>query len=99
MIKVNNASAEIKGSYSEIMAEVSMVVKSVFDTLSEDEDPERVKANLQRAFDMAFMTNDEFAEKLKEAKKKALMHIMEMVFDDDIPDEIKSMINEVEDKE
>ena len=69
MIKTEKGEFEISGTDSEIMADISVIIKNVYKAMSEVFGEEHAKARLQRAFDRAFLSKEEI-HKESEARKE-----------------------------
>ena len=78
MLKVNDTKVEIKGIFPDIMTELTILVRNIYQTLSKNEKPEFVKESLQKSFDLALMSDDEIHNEVK----KKLKEVMKTMFDD-----------------
>lgn len=81
MIKTEKGEFKIKGTDSEIMADISVIIKNVYEAMSKEFGEEHAKARLQRAFNRAFLSKKEIhkeAEACKEFINK-FDEILEMI--------------------
>ena len=59
MIKTEKGDLEVHGSDTEVMADISVIIKHVYKALSNEFGEEHAKARLQRAFDRAFLSKED----------------------------------------
>lgn len=81
MIKTEKGDLEVHGSDTEVMADITIIIKNVYEALSKEFGEEHAKKRLKHAFDRAFLTDEEF-HKEAEARKEfnnILDEILEMI--------------------
>ena len=75
MIKADRENVQIDGMTSIICAELTSIVKAVYETLTEKYDDDFARETIARAGQIAFMSDDELdkavEEKIKEIKEMA----------------------------
>lgn len=69
MIKTEKGDLEVHGTDTEVMADISVIIKYVYKELSNEFGEEHAKKRLKRAFDRAFLTDEEI-HKEAEARKE-----------------------------
>lgn len=75
MINTEKGSIHVKGSTTELLTDLSIIIKSLHDNLSKDLGPEISKEMITEAVNVGFLSEDEVHKKLNEAKMELLMKI------------------------
>ena len=81
MIKTEKGDLEVHGTDTEVMADISVIIKHVYKALSKEFGEEHAKARLKRAFDRAFLPKEEIHKEAEERKEinSILDEILEMI--------------------
>lgn len=69
MIKTDKGITQIKGTKSEVLAELAITIEAVFKTTAEEVGEERAKELVETAYKRAFMSVEELEEEAEKVKK------------------------------
>ena len=84
MIKVDKGSVEIHGQRPLVMAELTTLVHALYHNILTEHDgmsPEEAKAQINRAIENGFMTDEQAKEKAKELIGKSITAILDALMD------------------
>ena len=69
MIKTKKGELEISGTDTEIIADISIIIRNVYMALSKEQGETIAKLRLQRAFNRAFLSEEEIRKEAEKCKK------------------------------
>lgn len=88
MIKTRKGETVVEGNIAEILADVSVIVESVNDALTEEFGVEEAKKHIMEAVEYGFVSEDEVKHKANEQVYKAFCELTEAL------DDLKKLILE-----
>lgn len=88
MIKTRKGETVVDGNISEILADVSIIIDSVNEVLTEELGAEEAKKAIMEAVERGFMSEDELKAKRKKYEEKLACELTEAL------DELKKLIME-----
>ena len=87
MIKAKEGAVSIKGTPTELLADLTTIVCAVKDTLMEDAKEEFVKERIDSAVKIGLMNDDEFEKEVEKKKKEITLAFVDKLlgglFDED----------------
>ena len=83
MIKCDQGQIEINGDFAQINTELTVLIKSVYDSFEKRMGSDLAKEMIRNAYELAFLTEEELQLKAMEMKKTAsdaMFELMEKLF-------------------
>ena len=83
MIKAKEGKVSVKGTPSELLADLSTIVRTMKDTLMEDAKEEFVKERIDYAVKIGLMNSDEIKKEAEKSVLKLVGELLGGLFDED----------------